>query len=568
MPQRRMALTLFLLVIGAAAAGVVLSKDKQPSAAEPKVRLAVLIVFDQMRGDYPGKWEKQFVEGGFRRLLKDGAWFQNCHYPYAATLTAPGHASLATGASPHRHGIIGNEWYDRARGSVITSVRSERHRPIPTPLASQTHIGAAPIRRRQLTIGDALLNATKGKSRVVALSLKDRSAILLAALRAICCWFSTYAGGFVTSSYYADSLPRWVTDFNRKGQANSYFNRDWTRLLPELDYTPHAGLDDVAGEGIGYLQGRTFPHPTHGGLNRPGREYYEAMLNTPFGNEMLLQLAKTAIDAEKLGQRGVTDMLCLSFSSNDLIGHCWGPDSQEVFDVTLHSDRLVKELLDHLDKRVGRDRYVVAISADHGICPIPEVASSQGKKAGRVSPQLVTTDALAFLNQRFAAGKAALPWIEEVANGEIYLNRRLLRLLRLDAAVIEAGLGEWLSGQPGVQAAFTRTEMLRGANKNPLAEMVRLSFDSERSGDVTVVLQPYHLLSPPISPRLAAYRTTHGSPHPYDTHVPLLVYGAGIRPVVHEERVSPQAVVPILARALGIPPPKGCEAPLPDGVFP
>ncbi|MBM4068157.1 MAG: alkaline phosphatase family protein [Planctomycetes bacterium] len=568
MLKRPLVLGVLIVAAVAATAGFFLIGKKGTPAQQPKVRLAVLIVFDQLRGDYLGKWDKLFVEGGFRRLMKEGAWFTNCHYPYAATITGPGHASLVTGTSPSRHGIIANEWYDREKADLVPAVLSEQHRPIPAPAHSAKALhGAAPLRRRQPSLGDALLDASKGKSRVVSLSLKDRSAILLAALRAICCWFSTSAGAFVSSSYYTDALPRWVTDFNRGARADSFFDHDWDRLLPKLDYARHSGPDNVAAEGIGYDQGQTFPHPTNGGLKKPGQDYYQAMLNTPYGNQMLLELAKIAIDAEKLGQGQATDFLCLSFSSNDLIGHCWGPDSQEVLDITLRSDRVVKELLDHLDDRVGAENYVIAISADHGICPIPEVAKAAGKKAGRVSPQLLTTDAIAFLSKRFAAGKMGLPWLEEAINGQIYLNRRFIRELGLDTGAVGRTLAEWLGSQPGVLAAFSSADLAGEANSG-LREQVRQSFDPERSGDVVVVLQPYHLLSPPISPRLAAYRTTHGSPHPYDTHVPLLIYGGGIRPGVHDERIAPQAVVPVISRALSITPPAGCDTALPHGLFP
>lgn len=552
---------LLVLALGAAPAFMALNRHapSERLADEPKVRLAVLIVFDQLRGDYLGRWEKLFGEGGFRRLQKDGAWFQNCHYPYAATLTAPGHASIATGTSPNRHGIIANEWYDRKTAAMVESIHSGRQRPVRGPLS-----------RKRPTIGDALLQATRGKARVVSLSLKDRSAILLAALRAICCWFSTATGTFVTSSHYADSLPFWVTDFNRSRRADSFFDRDWTRLVSDIDYAAHSGPDDVAFEGVGYNQGRTFPHSLKAGLTKPGPGYYGAMLNSPYGNEMLLELALRAIDAERLGQGETADLLCLSFSSNDLIGHCWGPDSQEVLDITLRSDRVVKRLLDHLDQRIGRDKYVVAISSDHGICPIPEIARFQGKKAGRVSPEILTSHASTFLDEHFAAKDKKLPWIEAVASGSIYLNQRLLAELGLKPESVEIALQDWLPTQPGVLAAFSRTSLLNPTHHGPLdhyAEMARLSFAPERSGDVVVVLQPYHLLSPPISPRMAAFRTTHGSPHPYDTHVPLLAYGPGIRPGTYVELVTPQAITPILARALRISPPSGCNTTLPEGIF-
>jgi hypothetical protein len=546
--------------------------DEKAPEKTGKPRLAVLVVFDQMRGDYLSRWEKLFGEGGFRRLQKDGAWFQNCHYPYAFTLTAPGHASLATGTSPYKHGIIANDWYDRATGDMTTSVQSDRYRPVPAPPPPFTNAkmipGASPQRRRQPTLGDALLEATEGKAKVVSLSLKDRAAILLAALRALCLWFSTNAGTFVSSSYYGDTLPSWVTDFNRGRMADKWFGRDWNRLLPDLDYARYSGPDNVEAEGIGFAQGRTFPHPMTGGSSRIGRSYYQAMTTSPYGSELLLALAKKAIDAVELGQDDIPDLLCLSFSSTDLVGHCWGPDSQEVLDITLHSDRIMKELLDYLDAKVGKGRYVIGVTADHGVCPVPEVARRQGKNAGRVSPELFTTAATAFLHETFGKGGAKLPWIEAAASGNLYLNRAVLAEKGLKSAAVEKELAGWLGKQPGIQAAYTRTQLAAGSiADDPIGESVRLSFHPECSGDVLFVVQRYHIVSGAVSsPRMASYRTTHGSPHPYDTHVPLLIYGPGVQPGVRTERVVPQTVTAILSRALGIRPPRGADGKIPAGL--
>ncbi|MCI0462258.1 MAG: alkaline phosphatase family protein, partial [Gemmataceae bacterium] len=542
----------------------------QPDGPE-RPRLAVLVVFDQLRGDYLERWQKLFVKGGFRRFQEEGAWFRNCHYPYAATLTAAGHASMATGSTPSSHGIIANEWYDRTIRDTVHSARTERHRQVPEPVAATKRLlGAAPLRRRRPAVADVLHKATMGKAKLVSLSIKERSAILLAALLRgqLCLWFSTNPSGFVTSTYYADALPPWVERFNRQRPADKWFGAQWTRLRPDLNYAAHSGPDDVAAEGIGYAQGRTFPHPLTGGKDKIGPDYYDAWANSPFASEVLLALAKLAIDAEGLGRDDVPDLLCLSFASNDLIGHAWGPDSQEVLDVTLRSDLLMKELLDFLDARVGKGRYVVAVCSDHGVCPIPELAKAQGKDAARVPPQLLTTRALAFLNETFRKDGERLPWIEAVSGPEIYLNRAVLRETGLPAAKVEEALARWLAKQPGVQAAYTRTRLSKGPLKDdPIGESVRLSFDSERSGDVIVVLRPYHLLSGPITSKLDAYRTTHGTPHPYDTHVPLLVYGPGVVAGAREERITPLAVAPILSRALGIDPPAGAEVPVPKGLF-
>jgi arylsulfatase A-like enzyme len=541
----------------------------QPADQPQKPRLVVLVVFDQMRADYLTRWQKVFEKDGLARLLNEGAWFQNCNYPYAGTLTGPGHTSLVTGCSPYKHGIIANGWYDRASGENVGAVRSERYRPVPA-LASAA-AGAAPIRRRVPSVGDALpLNDPHRRRKVVSLSIKDRAAILMAALRAsLCAWFNPKTGQFVSSTYYGDRLPAWVIEFNRSRAADRWFGQTWNRFRPDLDYERLAGPDDVAAEGIGIGEGRTFPHPLGPKTQRISRAYYEALLLSPFGNDLLLALAKRAIDAEKLGQGEAPDLLCLSFSSNDLVGHTWGPDSQEVLDTTLRTDRIIQELLAHLDARVGKGRYLLVLSADHGVSPLPEVARSQGKKAGRVPPELLSTRAEAFLNKSFNKGQRPLPFIEAVSGLMIYLNRGTLREQKLERANVETALAGWLMKQPGVRAAYTHSRLSAGPFKDdPLGQSVYLSFDPQRSGDVTVILEPYYLLSPPITSRkLDAYRTSHGTPYPYDTHVPLLVFGTGIRPGIRAEPVTPLAAAAILAHGLGVPPPAAAEAAVPKGLF-
>ncbi len=547
-----------------------------PGGAAPKEdanlgrpRLAVLLVFDQMRGDYLTRWQGLFGDGGLARLQKEGTWFRNCHYPYANTLTAPGHASLGTGASPNRHGIVSNSWYDRASGKEVVAVASDRYQPVPPPAPKKgadkkdkAPYGASPDRLLLPTLGDALKRATGGKGRVVSLSLKDRSAVLPAGKRPDACyWFSTGTGAFVTSTYYRDKLHPWVADYNRTRPADAWFGRDWTRLRPDLDYARHSGPDDVAAEWTGYDQGRTFPHPMTGGLKKPGPTYYEAVVNSPFGNDLLLGLVKRAVDAEHLGGRDVPDLLCVSFSSNDIVGHSYGPDSQEVLDMTLRTDRQVKELLAYLDARVGKGRYVVALSADHGVCPLPEVARARGRDAGRILPTVVTTEANQFLNETFSPHEPVV-WLEAFSYPWIYLNRSVIKEKKLDGGRVEEALARWLAKQPGIQAAYASARLAKGPfTEDPVGERVRRSYYPGRSGDVAVVLKPHYLIA------ARATGTTHGTPHPYDTHVPLLIYGGGIRARVRNDAVTPQAAAVILAHTLGIKPPAGAEPTLPEGVL-
>jgi hypothetical protein len=377
-----------------------------------------------------------------------------------------------------------------------------------------------------------------------------------------CYWFFLSLGTFVTSTYYRDTPHSWVAEFNDARPADRWFGKDWTRLRPDLDYAAHSGPDDVAGEATGWDQGRTFPLAMRGGLDEPGREYYGAVETSPYGNELLLEFAKRAIDAEGLGRNPTPDLLCLSFSSNDTVGHMWGPDSQEVLDTTLRSDLIVRDLLNYLDEKVGRGRYVVVVTADHGICPLPEMARRQGLPGERVSTKQLYERAEEFLRKKFPPRGRKEQWIRDWAedtNMWYYLDRRTLKANNVEQAKVEEALAGWLSQQPGVLNAYTRTRLTAGPiDDDAVGERVRRSFYTTRSGDVAVVLKPYHLTGD-----AQTLGTTHGSPHPYDTHVPLLIYGCGIGAGVRDEPVTPQAATAILARSLRIEPPHSADAPVP-----
>ena len=536
-----------------------------------KPKLVVLVVFDQMRGDYIKKWQPLFGEGGFKRLQTEGAWYANCHYPYAYTLTAAGHTSLVTGTSPYKHGIIANEWWDRIHDENVEST---------TPTPEHVATGPGPYRRKSETVGDSLLNTLMGKARVASMSIKERAAILMAALRAqICYWFDTANGRFRTSPYYRPDPQSWVLAFNKAKPADQWLDKTWDRFNPNLDYVQYSGPDDFPTEGTGYLQGQTFPHPFKYGKKKDKspdpQNYYNAVAYSPMGNELLFEFAKTAIAAEKLGQADSVDLLCVSFTSNDYVGHTWGPDSQEVLDITLRADAIMKELLNYLDDKVGKNNYYLAMSADHGVGPLVEFAQKKGEKAARVDEKLLSSKAVEFLNKKYLSDGKKAPWLQEVKrpNAWIYFNPATLKELNLEQSKVERALADWYDQQPGIEKAFTRTEMLRGKPLEPSEhfESVKRSFHPDSSGDVMVILKPYHMFSPPnLSENPAknpTYRASHGTPHDYDTHVPLLVIGPRIQPGVRDERVVPQIMASILAEALGVPRPKDAEYPVPAGLF-
>jgi arylsulfatase A-like enzyme len=299
-----------------------------------------------------------------------------------------------------------------------------------------------------------------------------------------------------------------------------------------------------------------------GGLPFLSPTYYAALYNSPFGNELLLDLAREAIAAEALGTRDVPDLLCLSFSCNDPVGHCWGPDSQEVLDCTLRADHVVRQLLEALDRQVGRGRYALVLTADHGACPLPEVSRANGLEAARVPATLLSKGAEAYLTGRYGAGEGKFRYLEATQGPWAYLNRRGIAQRGLDPEAVEADLAEWLRGQPGIAAVYTRAQLLAGVDaEDPIGRAVRKSFHPDRSGDLMVVVKPHHLFLTALT------GTTHGTPHPYDTHVPLLVYAPGVAGGPRTEPVTPLAVPAILGRTLGITPPASAAYPVPGTLF-
>jgi hypothetical protein len=544
-------------------------------AAPPeKPKLIVLVVFDQMRGDYLERWGDLFGKDGFHRLERDSAWFQNCHYPYAITKTAAGHASLATGCSPERHGVITNEWFDRDSEEMFYCVESNRYTQVPPPprvektpdkekkkdKEKEAAEGVSPESLKAPTFADALKKATGGKSRVVSLSFKDRSAVLLGGAKADACyWFDVRTGNFVTSTYYRDRVHPWVDTFNRDRSADAWYGKAWTPLDPKLNYRklslPKGSKEEPEDDGI-------FERKLRAITKTPNFIYYRTLYATPFGNELLLQLAKRAIEAEGLGKREAPDLLCVSFSSNDAIGHIWGPDSPEVLDITLRSDLIVKELLACLDAQVGKGKYMLALTADHGICPLVETSAELGLKALRVPSSLLKLDADDFLRKKFGKDNPKGRWVLGRAEPWVYLNKTLIRERGLEIADVESELAKWYESQPGILKAYTRTQMVNGiAADDAIGQSVKRSFYAERCGDVAVILKPYCLFSQALG-----VGTNHGTPHDYDTHVPLLVMGPGSRTGKYRERVTPQAVVPIFAEAAGITPPAACEAKVPESL--
>lgn len=509
------------------------------AASAPKVRLVVSIAIDQFRYDYLTRFEDQFGEGGFKRLLNGGAVFTNANYIHTPTYTACGHATMMSGATPAMNGIIANEWYDRETGRVVTSVSDNKTKLLGgIPGAS----GASPHRLVGSTLGDEIKRTSIGQAKVIGISHKDRSAILPSGKRPDAAyWYSLDNGNFISSDYYFPDLPEWVKKFNRDQHCNHYFGAKWDRLLPLAAYN-RSLPDDAIGESSPY--GTTFPHVVTGGKEKLEKEFYDDFEKTPFANDYLLDFAKAAIENEKLGADNITDLLAISFSANDLLGHKFGPYSQEVQDMTLRTDRTIAALLQYLDQKVGPGQWIASLTADHGAAPVPEQTQKLGY-GGRVSAKQITDAIEMSLDKQFGDEK----WLLSFTYGNAWLDESLAPRHKTTVEEIERVASQAVMKIPGVAECFTHTQLSTGQLPvNAISTSVKNGFFASRNGNLIVVPRPYYLLA-------STDATTHGTPYSYDTHVPVILYGAGIVAGSYTAASSPADIAPTLAALLKIEPP-------------
>ncbi len=554
---------LFLATIVLVAIGVAISKpthgnawafDPDQKAPAPTYKLVVVIVVDQLRADFLTRFGDLFVDNGFKLLMERGAWFTNCRYEHGVTKTGPGHACIATGANPAVHGIVGNDWYEQADGKFvpIDCVRAPDARTIGLPGGS-TSVGASPRRLLADTLADQLKAATPA-SRVLACSLKDTAAILHVGKAADgAYWWNRGTGLMITSDFYHSELPPWVRAFNDDRPADRYLNRTWTRIAPLAEYNHRCRRDDADYEwGARYGRTNTFPHRlSEPYLNRPSVAYYASLFDSPFGNELLLNFAKGGIEAMKLGRRGVTDLLLVSLSSNDGVGHVYGPYSHEVMDITLRTDRQLADFFKFLDSRVGLKNCLITLTSDHGACTVPEYAIEKKQGGGRITATKIARQIDQTLSKAFGkpagteryVGKVSMPWV--------YFRSSALQSKHVTADKLRDVLEKMANDEPSLAAVFLAEDIQRDdfalSAAHSLRSRVKASYYPGRSGDLYVhVAENWYA---------GSSATGHGSAHPYNTHVPLLLFGRGIKPGKYDTPSAPTDIAATLAKLLNIPPP-------------
>lgn len=545
--------------------------EAQSAAEGDRPRLVLLIVVDQFRFDYLKRFGDLFESRGIGRLMREGASWTNANFDHFPTYTAPGHATFMTGAWPARTGIVANDWYDKETVRKVSSVTDDTVHRLPGKPGLSSY---SPRRLLCSTIGDELRTAGGNRSKVIGVSAKGRSAILPAGRGANAAyWYSTEDGNMISSSYYFSRLPDWVDRFNQRRMADSWLGATWNRLLPnESEYVKRAGKDDVPWENLDKASNDTnyFPHVLS---STRSRAFYRGLDNTPYSNDLLLAFAEEAITNHSLGDDADTDVLTVSFSANDYVGHRFGPFSQEAMDMSLRVDRQIGVLLDYVDARVGLRNTIVAFTSDHGVAPVPEHGAKtnlSGRRFRKAELLRIIEDGLVkkYARQNRPATDYLSSFKNREAteagfiNGNVYLNRAALKRDGIDLNECERFVGELATKIPGVARYFTRTQLERRAVSatDAVARRVLHGFHSQRSGDVILIFEPYNaLFGVPDDPFDTGSTATHGSPYSYDTHVPLIMMGRNFSAGSYSQAATPADIAPTLARVLKIPAPN-CSA--------
>ena len=554
-------------------------------------RLVLVIVADQFRYDYLTRFGPLFGKGGFRRLLSQGASWTNANFDYVPTKTSPGHTAIVTGAPPSVTGIIANEWIERSTATKVTSVGD----PTALVVGGENETPNSPRRLLASTVGDELRSALGDQVKVIGVSDKPRAAILPAGRRANAAyWLGSRSGNIISSDYYFNKLPEWVEAFNRTRPLDKYFGARWERLLPEREYLKRAGPDSPPWEVIDHAPGFTnaFPHVITGGQSRPGWQFYDALDHSPFVNDVILSIAEQVIVHEKLGEDETTDLLSVSLSGTDHVGHRFGPTSQELMDTVLRLDRQLARLLDFVDARVGLQNTLVAFSSDHGVAPLWQYSETKGGLGRtRITHAEIMQAVRGAIKARYGEKrdyifqyKEAGQYKDALINGNVYFNLDALARDHVSLEEITQLAGDAVAKLPGIAGYYTRSQLencriqskagtliLRAGvsrritlnrHARPAAQCLADSigsrvlrgFDPERNGDLIIVQKQYYYIGDSSDP------TSHATPYLYDTHVPVILLGRGVKSGQYRRPATPADIAPTLSLLLGIKEPDRSQA--------
>jgi len=544
-----------------AAVAAVLMVASSGAAASSSPRLVLQITVDSMRGDIPTRYYDQLGENGFRYLWEKGTVYTEAHHAHANTETVVGHVTLATGAHPAVHGMIANLWFDRTEGRKVYNIEDKRYRLLTsgggvdkateidsTQKAAKTD-GRSPAAIMVTTFSDELAIHTAGRSKIFAVSVKDRGAVTMAGHAGKAFWFSKASGEFVTSSYYYDAYPDWVARWNAKKPAAVYSGRSWELMRDRSSYL-FGEADDRSWETDLAGYGRIFPHH----FGKADGKYFTTLLTiSPVGDELTLAFAKELITHEQLGADDVPDYLGISFSSTDYVGHVFGPSSLESEDNMLRLDASIADLIAFVDKHVGLQNTLIVLSSDHGCPEVPGYLKAFGVNAGFVDPGAWDkAPAFMALKKQFGIDEQL---IESYSQPYLYLNHDVIREYGLDLREVEQAIAKELKKFEGVAQAVSSSELRESDLPDTrINRAVLNNFNPNRSGDIYLVFEPHWFIHDFDGLQVSS---THGSPWRYDTFVPIAFAGMQI-PAQHVyRRVLTVDIAPTLTAFFGIKPPSG-----------
>ncbi len=511
-PMKRIQGLLALILVDVCA----LSAQKQPPR-KPKLILAVAV--DQFRYEYLLRFRADYT-AGFKRILEHGAVFEDAQYQHSLTVTAAGHSTFLSGATPAMSGIVGNEWYDRESRKTVTSVSDDDTQLVGGPAGTK---GSSARRLLSSTLGDELKMQGQ-KNKVIGISIKDRSAILPAGHMADAAyWLDAKSSQWVTSTYFMNHLPKWVAEVNASDPAARARGASWFALDAKPGDKPLCTM-----------------------VKTPDVRTCGSLEASPWGNELIEELAERAVAEEKMGSHEGTDILAVSFSSNDYVGHAVGPDDPAVRDISIRTDRLLGKLFDAVDKQVGLDNVIFVMTADHGVAPVPEVNQARRMPGGRLKPGDLAAAIQQTLETKYGAGK----WIEGGSGTTPYFDRMLIAKYKVTEAEVQQTAAEAVRALPHIFRVYTADQVQNGRMQDDYTGvLVRNGFYRQRSPDLIVIPEEYY--------QFGASGTTHGTPFKYDTHVPVIFMGSGIKPGHYYEKIAVNDIAPTLAAIAGVQEPSG-----------
>lgn len=537
---------LFLILFSSCSVGQKNASKKSEEAEKlRRPKLIVGITVDQMRYDYIEKFWEDFGNDGFKLLVNKGFFARNLHYNFMPTYTGPGHAAIFTGTTPSYNGIIANDWYERSSGRMIYCSSDSTVQGVGTNSAAGK---MSPQYLTSTTLGDELKLFSNQRSKVFGIAMKDRGATLTAGRTADAAyWFvGGNEGNWATSSWYMNELPAWVIEYNNERLADKVMSQTWDLAKPVGSY--EESLEDNNPYEMPF-KGTTRPvFPYNMAELKALNGNFDLIKGTPFGNQLTVDFGKRLIEKENMGVDEITDMLCMSFSSTDYIGHQFGIHSKEVQDCYIRLDKELASFIKFLDEKIGRDNYLIFLSADHAGAPTPSYVMNEKGPAGYWKSDRLEESVSSFLTEKY--GPAS--WIANESNLNIFLNRTIIREKNLDLKKIQMEVAQFVGEQPGVLMAFNGSDLDRISGKSTIADKVQLGYNQRLSGDIIYVLQPGWM-------EYGMQGTTHGSPYTYDTHVPALFFGFNVE---HGETFQPQTICDIAVSVASL-----CKLPLPSATI-